>query len=240
MYAEHNTFNSEKIVVFLCAYNINIFKMAQLPPVKPFPDLPDPAEYQHLSELDKMNRGYPYRPLDSTLTKMRTQCRELIQQYNRTSFDDETTRRQILDKLLHPSCKDKTIFIEPSFRCDYGPNITVGNNFYANFDCCLLDSGLIEIGDDCMLAPGVHMYAATHPVNAAYRLLDDPKNYFELTGSIKIGNCCWFGGGSIINPGVSSLQRHSFKYLLMDKRYLTFEAFWSNVLNLICEGHIRK
>lgn len=128
--------------------------------------------------------------------------RGLIQRYNQTTFDDEKTRREILDELLHPESKGKNIFIEPTFRCDYGYNLKVGNNFYANFDCCFLDSSLIEFGDDCMLAPGVHVYAATHPVNGAFRKLTDPKNYFELAAPIKVGNNCWIGGGAIICPGV--------------------------------------
>jgi len=106
--------------------------------------------------------------------------------------------------LFDPSCKaNKSMFIEPSFRCDYGINIKVGDNFYANFDCVLVDYGPIEFGSDCMLAPGVHVYSATHPLNSGYRQMTDMPNYFELTAPVKIGNNCWLGGACIINPGVT-------------------------------------
>ncbi len=176
----------------------------QLPPVKPFPTLPDKKEYAHLTEEQKMVQGFPHRPLKSELWDHRVRVRGLIQRYNTIDFDDEKTRREILDVLLHPSCKGKNIFIEPTFRCDYGYNIIVGNNFYANFDCCFLDSALIEFGDDCMLAPAVQVYTGKHPVNGAFRMLSDPKNYFELTAPIKVGNNCWLGGGCIIIPGVAT------------------------------------
>lgn len=175
----------------------------KLPPIKPFPTLPDPNEYMHLSEEQKMMQGFPHRPLDEDLSAARVRCRGLVQAYNQTKFDDEQGRRSILDELLHPSCKGKNIFIEPTFRVDYGYNFKVGNNFFATFDCCILDSCLVEFGDDCMLAPGVQVYAATHPLNGAFRRLSvDPKNYFELAAPIKVGNNCWIGGGSIICPGV--------------------------------------
>lgn len=175
-----------------------------LPPVKPFPDHPDPKEYLHLSEWDKMLNAYPYRPFHKDFLEPRLRCRELVQKYNRTSYDDEKTRRSILDELFHPSCKaNKQMYIEPNFRCDYGVNIKVGDYFYANFDCVMLDCAPIEFGSNCMLAPGVHVYSATHPLNAAYRQLTDMPNYYELTAPVKIGDNCWLGGGCIINPGVT-------------------------------------
>lgn len=178
-----------------------------LPPVKPFPSAPSPEEYLHLSEYDRMLQGYPWRPFHKDFSEPRVRSRELIQRYNRTSYDDAKTRRAILNDLLHPSCKElKSIYIEPSFRVDYGPNIKVGENFYANFDCVILDCAPIEIGSDCMLAPGVHIYAATHPLNAAHRKVTDIANYYELTAPVKIGDNCWLGGKCVINPGVSLLR----------------------------------
>lgn len=181
-----------------------------LPPVRPFPNNPDPKEYLHLPEWEKMLKGYPYRPFHKDFLEPRHRCRELIQKYNQTSYNDEKSRRAILDDLFHPSCKsNKSMFIEPNFRCDYGVNVKVGENFYANFDCVLLDCAPIEFGNDCMLAPGVHVYAASHPLNAAYRQLTDMPNYFELTAPVKVGNNCWLGGGCIINPGVYA-HMHTF------------------------------
>lgn len=174
-----------------------------LPPVKPFPNNPDPSEYLHLPEWEKMIKGFPYRPFHKDFIEPRYRCRELNHKYNQTPYRDEKTRRSILDDMFHPSCKsNKSMYIEPNFRCDYGVNIKVGDNFYANFDCVLLDCALIEFGSNCMLAPGVHVYAAYHPLNASYRQLTDMPNYFELASPVIIGDNCWLGGGCIVNPGV--------------------------------------
>lgn len=175
--------------------------------IQSFPDPPNKTLYEHLSEFERMNQCYPYRPLHPELQLKMEKSRALLDQYNLSSEKDIAERRKILDELLHPSCQDKrNISIEPHFRCDYGVNITVGNNFQARFDCVLLDSGIIEIGDNCILSPGVHIYAATHPLNAGHRRLSDSRNYFELTKPVKIGNGCWLGGRCIVNPGVSDFN----------------------------------
>ncbi|OXA43960.1 Maltose O-acetyltransferase [Folsomia candida] len=92
---------------------------------------------------------------------------------------------------------------KPPFRCDYGYNVRVGNNFYANWDCAILDSAMVDIGDDCLLAPGVHMYTATHPLDPFPRRDAGTSTYYELAFPIKIGNTCWIGGRSVICPGVT-------------------------------------
>ncbi len=79
--------------------------------------------------------------------------------------------------------KARGAYIEPSFRCDYGYNIYLGKEFYANFDCVMLDVCPIHIGDNCMLAPGVHIYTATHPLDATERNsgleLGKTRNYWQ-------------------------------------------------------------
>lgn len=89
-------------------------------------------------------------------------------------------------------------YIEPTFRCDYGYNIFLGNNFFANFDCVMLDVCPIRIGDNCMLAPGVHIYTATHPIDPVAR-----NSGAELGKPVTIGNNVWIGGRAVINPGVT-------------------------------------
>lgn len=111
-------------------------------------------------EKQKMISGEHYRPGDETLRADRLRARHLIHRYNHTAPDEKTERQTILAELLGQS---EGAYIEPSFRCDYGYNIYLGKNFYANFDCVMLDVCPVHIGDNCMLAPGVHIYTATHP-----------------------------------------------------------------------------
>ena len=103
-------------------------------------------------EKQKMIAGEYYRPGDDTLRADRLRARHLVHRYNHTAPDEKAERRALLADLLGQS---EGAYIEPSFRCDYGYNIYLGNNFYANFDCVMLDVCPVRIGDNCMLAPGV-------------------------------------------------------------------------------------
>lgn len=148
------------------------------------------------TEKQKMIDGEAYLASDDELAKEREQARKLTRLYNVSREDELELRNELLKKLFGKVGKNTVI--EPAFKCDYGYNISVGNNFYANFDCVMLDVCPIEIGDNCMLAPGVHIYTATHPIDAEERI-----SGIELGKSIKIGNNVWIGGRSVINPGVT-------------------------------------
>jgi maltose O-acetyltransferase len=117
-------------------------------------------------EKQKMIAGEHYRPGDETLRADRLRARHLVYRYNHTAPDEKTERQNILAELLGQS---EGAYIEPSFRCDYGYNIYLGKNFYANFDCVMLDVCPVHIGDNCMLAPGVHIYTAPIPLDAEER-----------------------------------------------------------------------
>jgi maltose O-acetyltransferase len=90
----------------------------------------------------------------------------------------------------------KRLYIEPPFHCDYGYNIQSGENVYFNVNCVVLDEMKVEIGDNVLIGPGVHIYTATHPLNAQERKLK------EISKPVSIGNDCWIGGNTTICPGV--------------------------------------
>jgi maltose O-acetyltransferase len=148
------------------------------------------------SEKQKMLEGELYEPWDEELMKERERARYLVRQFNSTS-EIEYDKRIELIKQMFGSAGEK-VYMEPNFRCDYGYNIHVGDNFFANFDCVILDVCEVRFGDNCMLAPGVHIYTATHPVNP-YERIKGP----EFGKSVTIGDNAWIGGGAIINPGVT-------------------------------------
>ncbi|RDW21286.1 maltose O-acetyltransferase [Oceanobacillus chungangensis] len=148
------------------------------------------------TEREKMLAGELYRPADKELLEMRSNARRLTRLYNQTTENEEEERSKILKELFGST--GKNIYIEPTFRCDYGANIYVGENFYANFDCVILDICDVRIGDNCMLAPGVHIYAATHPLDPIER-----NSGQELGKPVTIGDNVWIGGRSVINPGVN-------------------------------------
>lgn len=104
-----------------------------------------------------MIAGYPYRPEDAELGQDRMAARQLLHKYNNTAPLEREMRREILRELLHPDSRDKKVFMLPPLRVDYGYNIKVGNNVEFNYDCVILDCAPITIGDNCLVAPGVHM-----------------------------------------------------------------------------------
>lgn len=149
-----------------------------------------------MSEKEKMLRGEGYIASDKELVKDRKNARKLTRMYNQTTEDEDKKRSEILKNLL--GTIGNNIFIEPNFRCDYGYNIHLGENFFANFDCIMLDICKINIGDNVMFGPGVHIYTAYHPIDSTSRI-----SGIEYGSAVNIGDNVWIGGKTIINPGVN-------------------------------------
>jgi len=149
-----------------------------------------------LTEKEKMLAGEPYDAWDQELYSARIECRKSMQKLNNSISDTEEWKSAI--KALVPSADDST-YLEPPFRCDYGTNIKVGKNFYANFNCVILDVNTVEIGDNVMFAPNVQIYTAGHPIDATLRVEEG----IEFGHPITIGDNVWLGGGVIVCPGIN-------------------------------------
>lgn len=147
------------------------------------------------TEREKMLCGELYLASDPELVEMRIVAREKCVRFNASAPRESLKRREILRGLLG-RCGHE-FEVEPDFRCDYGAFITVGEKFYANFGCVLLDCAPITIGANVMLAPNVHIYTAHHPLDPQVRA-----SGLELASPITIGDNVWIGGGAIILPGV--------------------------------------
>lgn len=149
-----------------------------------------------MTEREIMLSGGMYNPNDPELQLLRVKARLLTEKYNRTSVTQGEERYAIIRELFG-SCGESA-YIEPDFHCDYGCNIYVGEGFYANFGCVILDVAEVRIGKNCMLAPHVGIYAATHPLDPVLR-----NSGRELGKPVTIGDNCWIGGMAVINPGVT-------------------------------------
>lgn len=123
------------------------------------------------------------------------QSRILLNTLNKADYTDYTTIRRTVKELLGGS--DDSTMINPPFYCDYGKNIFVGKNFFANFNCTILDVAKVTIGDNCFLAPGVGIYTAGHPIHPEIR-----NSGYEYGIGITIGDNVWIGAQSVICPGV--------------------------------------
>jgi len=148
-----------------------------------------------MSEKQKMISGLPYQAWDEQLTAERKHAKKLCFQLNQTCPTDNTTRQTFINTLLG---KVSDAHIESPFYCDYGYNLKVGNGFYANHGCTLLDAAPITIGDNCLLAPGVVISTAGHPLDPIERATG-----VEFANAISIGNDVWIGANVSVCPGVT-------------------------------------
>lgn len=147
-----------------------------------------------MTEKEKMITGLPYDAEAPTLRQDRLTARQLCFEYNNTP-PKKGRAIQILDKLLGKH--GKNCCINPGFFCDYGYNIEIGDNFFANYNMVILDCAKVTIGNNVFIAPNVGIYTALHPLNAEER-----RSGTESAKSICIGNDVWIGGGVSILPGV--------------------------------------
>jgi maltose O-acetyltransferase len=144
------------------------------------------------TEKQKMVSGQPFNSLDLGLRLAREKARLACGKYNAHPSKGNFKHISRLFKQF------STAVIESGFQCDYGSQITLGENFYANFNCVFLDSAAITIGDDVMLGPGVHIYTVDHPRDAQERRAGGC-----IARPVNIADGVWIGGGAKILPGVS-------------------------------------
>lgn len=148
-----------------------------------------------LSEKEKMIAGLNYFPQDPELSKLLLEAKSKCFTFNQTPPSERENRQQQIQALFG---KSENPHIESPFYCDYGFNITTGKNFYANHGATILDGAPVTIGDNVLLAPGVLISTATHPVDPVERATG-----VESALSIVIGNDVWIGMGAKILPGVT-------------------------------------
>ncbi|MEM7657397.1 MAG: sugar O-acetyltransferase [Bacteroidota bacterium] len=156
-----------------------------------------------MTEKEKMLAGLPYLSRDPELIEMYHRARELMRAYNTLNSRNLAERERLLTELL--GFKGPGVWIETPFLCDYGENLSIGANTFVNANCMLIDNNRIEIGENCLIAPYVQMYTASHPLKAEERIIHDEFGTRYLTSAqpIKVGNQVWVGGNTVIFPGVT-------------------------------------
>lgn len=131
---------------------------------------------------------------DTTVFEEQKECRKILQKLNTVDRSDFDEIARLVKQLL---CKSDGAFINPPFYCDYGSHIEVGKNFFANYNCTIIDVAKVKIGDNCMLAPNVAIYTAGHPIHP-----DSRNTAYEYGIEVTVGDNVWIGGNTVIVPGV--------------------------------------
>ena len=148
-----------------------------------------------MSEKEKALAGLEFVRGDETLRKQRARAEALCWELNMTSPQDTEKREALLRELI-PNKKDGC-YIKSPFLCEYGDYISLGRNFFANYNCKLLDGGKITFGDDVLVGPDCTFVTAIHPTDPTRRLAG-----YQRFAPITVGNNVWFGAGVTVCPGV--------------------------------------
>lgn len=104
-----------------------------------------------------------YKRNDENLKKDFVRAGKLLQDFNSANYENEQLKTEILTELF--GTVGNGISVEHNFHCDLGYNIHVGKNFYAGFNCTILDMAEVKIGDNCLIAPNVGIYTAGHNIS---------------------------------------------------------------------------
>lgn len=131
---------------------------------------------------------------DDSIMEEQKVCRKILQKLN---FMDRSDFDGIADTVKELLGKSDGAFINPPFYCDYGTHIETGKNFFANYNCTILDVAKVKIGDYCQMAPNVAIYTAGHPIHPITR-----NSMYEYGKEVVIGDNVWIGGNAVICPGV--------------------------------------
>lgn len=148
-----------------------------------------------LTEKQKMLNGSEYFPSNKVLQNERLFAKQMCYEFNQSS---PAQQRKALKELRALFGTANNMWLEPTFYCDYGYNIHLGKNFYANHGAVILDAAPVNIGDNVLFAPGVLLSTATHPSDPVKR-----NKGIESAYPITIGNNVWVGMGAKILPGVT-------------------------------------
>ena len=149
-----------------------------------------------MTEWERMVSGQLYNAGDEALCTARDRAKRLTWRYNQMDPTDWAGRTALLKELLGHLGEDS--WIEPAFRCDYGSQISVGDQVFANYDCIFLDVAPITIGDRVLLGPRVGLYTAGHPLDRETR-----SEGLEFGRPITLEDEVWLGGNVVLLPGVT-------------------------------------
>ena len=146
-----------------------------------------------MNNIERRDKELPYISDESVMEEQKV-CRRILQRLNTVDRSDFDSIGKIVEELLG---KSENAFINPPFYCDYGTHIEVGKNFFANYNCTIIDVAKVKIGNNCQFAPNVSIYTAGHPIHPVSR-----NSLYEYGISVTTGDNVWIGGNTVILPGV--------------------------------------
>ena len=150
-----------------------------------------------MTEKEKMCAQMLYDAnYDQALLEERDKAKDLCHQYNQLRPSDRAGQQEVLKKLLGKTGENFTL--TAPFWCDYGYNIELGENFYANHNLVILDGAKVTFGDNVFIGPDCGFHTSGHPIDFERR-----NQGLEYAYSITVGDNVWIGAGVHVMPGVT-------------------------------------
>ena len=149
-----------------------------------------------MTEKEKMLAGHIYDACNPEILSELFATQDAVFEYNQIRPTDHAQRTEKIKQILGET--GERVIINQPFHCDYGSNISVGEDFFANFNLTVLDEAPVTIGNNCFIGPNVGLYTACHPTDPVAR-----NSRQEWAEPITIGHNVWIGGGVTVLPGVT-------------------------------------
>lgn len=148
-----------------------------------------------MNQKERMLKNLPYKAWLDGLSEERLENKKKIYEFNWCEPEQMQRSQELLKQILGKT--GENVWIEAPFHCDYGYNIEVGENFFANYNLVILDVGKVKIGKNAQFAPNVAIYTAGHPIHP-----DSRNSGYEYGIDVTIGDNVWLGGNTVVMPGV--------------------------------------
>ena len=149
-----------------------------------------------MREIEKLKAGMEYNFDDEEINSSKPRATKLCTLLNKTSVEDFEKRVEIIKELFGSTKKNPCIM--PVFNCENGLNISVGDNFFTNYNVTILDIAPVKIGDNVMIGPNVLITTVEHPISLKGR-----RKRLAKATPVNIGSDVWIGGNVVILPGVT-------------------------------------
>lgn len=149
-----------------------------------------------MTQRERLAGGYLYTDMGEGMPEERLRGKMLTFEFNHTSPAEPEKRVSLIRQLM--GSVGKNVWIEPPLHVAYGSQITLGDNFYANFNLVVVDNGKVIIGNNVMIAPNVTISTTGHPVDPTVRITGQ-----QFSQTVTLEDNVWIGSGAVINPGVT-------------------------------------
>jgi maltose O-acetyltransferase len=151
---------------------------------------------ENMTELEKLQAGLPYSMRDEEVNTQKLQAIAGCKRLNSVDTSDNDALDAAIRNLFGKVGKDP--FVAPTFNCDNGTNIEVGDNFLANYNVTILDITKVTIGNDVMIGSNSLISTVNHPITPQGR-----RDHLGIASPVTIGNDVWLGGNVTILSGVT-------------------------------------